>query len=81
MAKQKNEWFVSSSGEGLSLTIGSLGLGGLVPVLAVLFTVLGVDLSQVEITELVGAVISIVSSLGVVIGLGRKVFFAIKKRK
>lgn len=77
---QKNAWYLSSSGEGLSLTIGSLSLGGLVPVLAILFNILGVDLSEIEITKLIGAIISIISSLGVVVGLGRKIYYAIKNK-
>lgn len=74
-------WYISSTGKGLSLTIGGLAVGGFIPVIAVLAGLAGVDLSENEIAEALGAVVALVSITMTLIGLIRKIYYQIKNRK
>ena len=84
MAKEELEkfWYDSSSPKGgLSLTIGSLSLGGLIPVLFILFNLLGLEVSESDIANYLAAVVGLVSSIGILAGLGRKFYYFIKRTK
>ena len=73
-----NKWYVSSSGQGVSLTLKGAVLA-LVPVLIMGLNAFGVDLTEVEVVELVEQVSIAVSAAMVVVGLARKVWVKLNK--
>ncbi len=75
---KKQEWFTSSTGEGLSLTIQGLGLTGLISSLALISRLLGYDISESELTTIVGGSLLIVSTGMTIIGLLRKIYLRLK---
>lgn len=75
---KRQEWFTSSTGEGLSLTIQGLGLAGLISSLALISRLLGFDIAENELTEIVGGSLLIVSTGMTITGLLRKIYFRFK---
>ena len=72
------DYFISSTGEGLSLTIQGLGLTGLISSLAVISRLLGFDISENELTTIIGGSLLIASTAMTIIGLLRKIYFRLK---
>ena len=71
-------FYISSTGEGLSLTIQGLGLTGLISSLSLISRLLGYDISENELTTIVGGSLLIVSTAMTIIGLLRKIYFRLK---
>lgn len=70
-----NKWFLSSTNSGdLSLTIKSLLLG-IVPVLVTFAKLNGIELAENDLVGLVDNSFAVLALLGVIIGLGRKIWF------
>ena len=71
------KWYESSSGSGLSLTIGGLAIGGFLPVIVLVFSLFGADVTQTEISEIISTMIASISSAMTVIGLVRKLYYKV----
>lgn len=78
--KSMEKWYESSSGSGLSLTIKGFAVGGLIPFVAVVAKTLGIELSELEITQLFDVVVASVSSLMIAVGLIGKAIRKIRAR-
>lgn len=75
---KRQPWFTSSAGSGdLSLTIKSLLLG-VIPILVTVAKMNGYEIAENDIVQLVDNVFAVIAIIGVIIGLGRKVWVAIR---
>jgi len=72
-------WYISSTGKGLSLTLQGLSLGGLVGFFSFVFGLFGIDISENEITQLAETILMLISAVVTLFGLIRKIYFKIKK--
>lgn len=79
MSNNNQAWYISSTGQGVSLTLKGI-LVGLVPLISGLSKVYGYDVPEGEILELVETVFQVVSLGMVLIGLGRKLLYRFKPR-
>ena len=71
-------WYQSSNGSGdLSLTIKSLLLG-IIPILVTVGKMHGYSFAESDLVGLVDNLFAVLALVGVIIGLGRKIWFAIK---
>ena len=71
---KKSLWFLSSDGSGdLSLTIKSMLLG-LVPILVTFLKMNGIELADNDLVQLVDKSFALLALVGIVIGLGRKIW-------
>ena len=69
-----NTWFLSSTKSGdLSLTIKA-ALLGIVPVLVSFARMQGLDIAESDVVELVNQIFALLSVIGIVYGLIRKLF-------
>lgn len=73
-------WYVSSTGQGLSLTIKGI-LVGLIPIIIMLANMFfSVDLTQVELVDIVDQVTTLIATVVTVLGLVRKVYLKFVKK-
>ena len=70
----QNKWYVSSTGEGTSLTLKGLATG-LIPIVIGLLRHYNVEVTENEIMELVNAAFTAASAFMVIYGLGRKAYY------
>ena len=71
-------WYQSSNGSGdLSLTIKSLLLG-VVPIVVTVGKMHGYEFAENDLVGLVDNTFAVLAIVGVLFGLGRKIWFAIK---
>lgn len=75
----KKTWWISSTGEGLSLTIKGF-LIAILPGVLVLARLLGVDLAEADFVLLIDLLAKFVAGAIIAIGVIRKILIAIKKR-
>lgn len=68
-----NNWYVSSTGQGLSLTIKGL-LIGLIPAIIAVGKLSGVDIAESDLTAVIEAVTQIIAGITILIGFGRKAY-------
>lgn len=68
---QKNEWYISSSGEGLSLTIKG-ALIGLIPLFIFVGQQFKIELTQENLTQGIQLISELISASIIVVGLLRK---------
>jgi len=62
----------------LSLTIKG-ALIALVPIIVAILKASGVDITEISLIDLINSIFTAVSALLVVYGLGRKIFYKVKK--
>ena len=79
MEKENTPWFISSSGSGLSLTLGGFAIGGLIPLIAVLARIIGIELSELELITLFDVIVASVSSVMIAVGAIRKIYYKMRK--
>lgn len=76
---KKTPWFISSDNSGdLSLTIKSLLLG-VVPVGITIAGLYGYSVEEHDIVELINNLFAMAATAGVIVGLGRKIWFSFHK--
>lgn len=71
-------WFISSTGEGLSLTIKS-GIVSIIPMIITVLNMIGVQATQSDLVNAVNEISAGVAAIMFLYGLGRKVYLNIVK--
>ncbi len=75
----ENKWYQSSTGSGeLSLTIKGL-LTALIPVAMYFAKQQSWDITEAQIWDFINAVLAVVSTVTILVGLARKIFLSLKK--
>jgi ATP/ADP translocase len=75
----EKKYYESSSGSGLSATIGGLSIAGVVPVVMMIINIFGWNISQAEITQVLAMTVQIAGTTVALFGLVRKIYYKIKK--
>ena len=73
-----NNWYISSSGEGLSLTIKG-ALMAIVPLIILWAQTKGIPLSESQLVEGIESITQAIAAVAVVYGLARKVWYWLKR--
>jgi len=76
---QKNKWYVSSTGEGISLTLKG-AIVALVPTIVLIANYFGADLTTNAILADIEVIWTGIAALMIIIGFLRKVYYWITKR-
>lgn len=77
---EKQPWYISSTGQGLSLTVKGV-LVGLVPIIIFTFNMIfGIDLTEIELMDIINEVTTVIASAVTVFGLVRKVYLKFVKK-
>jgi len=72
-----SNWYTSSSGNGLSATVGGLSLVGLAPALVLVLGLAGVKVDQVDLVQTLSTVTMAAGSAYAAFGALRKAYFSV----
>lgn len=76
---ENKKWYESSTGTGnLALTVKG-ALLALVPVAIAVLSSQGINLAESDVVDFINSVFTALSAIALVLGLGRKVYYSLKK--
>ncbi len=79
MNTTKTAWWISSTGEGLSLTIKG-ALIALLPAILMIARLFGIEIMKADLVLLVDLLSKFVAGAVIAVGLIRKIYYAIERR-